>query len=91
MATQIQWRRGSSAQTATFTGAVGEATVDTTKNTFVIHDGVTAGGFPLSTAAVALTQNNSITAAFLAANSAATLAAATDLTQNNSITAAFTP
>ena len=36
------------------------------------------------------TQNNSITAAFLAANSAATLSAATDLTQNNSITAAFT-
>jgi len=35
------------------------------------------------------TQNNSITAAFLAANSAATLSAATDLTQNNSITAAF--
>ena len=32
---------------------------------------------------------NSITAAFLAANSAATLSAATDLTQNNSITAAF--
>ena len=29
MATQIQWRRGSSAQTAIFTGAVGEATVDT--------------------------------------------------------------
>lgn len=70
MATQIQWRRGNTAQTASFTGAVGEATIDTTKNTFVIHDGVTAGGFPLSTGAVALTQNNSITAAFLATNGA---------------------
>jgi hypothetical protein len=48
MPTQIQWRRGTTAQTASFTGATGEVTVDTTKKTLVVHDGVTPGGFPLS-------------------------------------------
>ena len=49
-ATQTQLRRGTTAEHATFTGAVGEATVDTTKDTLVIHDGATAGGFPLARA-----------------------------------------
>ena len=48
MAKRIQFRRGSTAQTATFVGAPGEITVDTTKNTVVVHDGVTPGGFPAS-------------------------------------------
>lgn len=48
MPTQIQWRRGTTAQTASFTGASAEITVDTSKNTLVVHDGVTAGGFPLA-------------------------------------------
>ena len=48
MATQIQWRRGNTAQTATFTGAVAEITVDTDKKTIVVHDGTTAGGIPLA-------------------------------------------
>jgi len=47
MATQIQLRRGTSAETAAFTGAVGEVTVDTTTDTVVVHDGVTVGGYPL--------------------------------------------
>ena len=46
MATQVQFRRGTSADTAGFTGAVGEVTVDTSKNVCVVHDGATAGGFP---------------------------------------------
>lgn len=45
---QVQHRRGSTAQTAVFTGAVGEVTVDTDKKTVVVHDGVQAGGFPLA-------------------------------------------
>lgn len=49
MADQLQFRRGSTAQTATFTGAIGEVTVDTSKNTVVIHDGATSGGFPALT------------------------------------------
>jgi len=50
MAIQIQHRRGSTTAHSTFTGAAGELTVDTTKNTVVVHDGVTPGGAPLSTA-----------------------------------------
>ena len=48
MATQIQHRRGSTAQHATFTGAIGEITVDTSKKVAVVHDGSTAGGVPLA-------------------------------------------
>lgn len=50
MAKQVQIRRGTTAQTAAFTGAVGEITVDTDKNTVVVHNGSTAGGFPLAKA-----------------------------------------
>lgn len=48
MATQVQHRRGTTAQHSTLTGAAGEITVDTTKNTAVVHDGTTAGGTPLA-------------------------------------------
>ena len=44
MATQIQYRRGTSAQSDAFTGALGEITVDTTNKTIRVHDGATAGG-----------------------------------------------
>jgi hypothetical protein len=47
MATQVQWRGGSTAEHATFTGAAREVTVDTQKKTLVVHDGSTAGGEPL--------------------------------------------
>ena len=47
MADQVQFRGGSSAQHAAFTGAVREITVDTDKKVAVIHDGATPGGFPL--------------------------------------------
>jgi len=48
MATTLKLRRGTTAQHATFTGEEGEVTVDTTKDTVVVHDGTTAGGFPLA-------------------------------------------
>ena len=47
MATQVQFRRGSTSQHGSFTGAVGEITVDTDKDTVVVHDGSQAGGFAL--------------------------------------------
>ena len=47
MATQVQFRKGTSAQHQTFKGALGEITVDTTKSSCVVHDAVTTGGFPL--------------------------------------------
>ena len=48
MATTLQLRRGTTAQHSSFTGAVGEVTVDTTKDVVVVHDGSTAGGFPMT-------------------------------------------
>ena len=47
MSTQIQRRRGTTAEHSTFTGVEGELTVDTTKDTVVVHDGATTGGRPL--------------------------------------------
>jgi hypothetical protein len=47
MAIQTQQRRGNTQQHTTFTGAIGEVTVDTDKKVAVVHDGTTAGGFPL--------------------------------------------
>ena len=38
MATQVQFRRGTTGQHSAFTGAVGEVTVDTEKKTVCIHD-----------------------------------------------------
>ena len=48
MSTAIQRRRGTTAQHASFAGLNGELTVDTDKKTVVVHDGATAGGFPLA-------------------------------------------
>jgi hypothetical protein len=48
MSKQIKFRRGTTAQHAGFTGALGEVTVDTDKDVPVVHDGVTAGGVPLA-------------------------------------------
>ena len=47
MATQVQFRRGTTGQHSAFTGAVGEVTVDTQKKTVCIHDATTVGGFRL--------------------------------------------
>ena len=70
MATQVQLRRGNTSQTNAFTGAVAEITVDTDKETVVVHDGSTAGGFPLARES-ALSANLAFTqAAFNLANTA---------------------
>jgi len=61
MPTQVQLRRGTTVQHATFTGAVGEVTVDTTKKTVVVHDGSTQGG--LEVAKADLTNTSALTAA----------------------------
>ena len=47
MAKTLQFRRDSTANLASVTGAVGEIFIDTTKKTVVVMDGSTAGGFPL--------------------------------------------
>ena len=48
MPKQVKLRRGTTAQHATFAGALGEVTFDTSKKAIVCHDGATAGGFPLA-------------------------------------------
>ena len=47
MATQVQFRRGTTAEHTSFKGADGEGTVDTSLKTVVIHDAITNGGFPV--------------------------------------------
>ena len=47
MATQVQFRRGTTAEHSGFKGANGEVTVDTSIKTLVVHDALTNGGFPI--------------------------------------------
>lgn len=49
MPTILKFRRFTTVDTATVTGAVGELTIDMDKDTVVVHDGATAGGKPLAT------------------------------------------
>lgn len=46
----FQRRRGTTAQHASFTGLLGELTVDTDKDVVVVHDGALAGGYPMARA-----------------------------------------
>lgn len=48
MAKQVQLRRGTTIEHSAFAGAGAEVTVDIDKNTLVVHDGATTGGFPLA-------------------------------------------
>ena len=47
MSKLLQLRGGTTSEHGSFTGAVREVTVDTTKDTLVVHDGSTAGGHAL--------------------------------------------
>ena len=59
MATQVQFRRGTTTQNNAFTGAIGEITYDTQVKTLRLHDGTTAGGgATLVNTAVAQTLTN---------------------------------
>ena len=48
MSTTLLLKRGNTSQTSTFTGQSGEITIDTDKNTVIVHDGSTAGGHEIS-------------------------------------------
>ena len=48
MAKLLKLRRGTTSQHSSFTGAEGEVTVDTDKETLVVHNGSSAAGFPLA-------------------------------------------
>ena len=55
---QVKLRRGTTAQHAGFTGGEGEVTVDTDKDTVIVHDNTTAGGHELAKASDAYAHPN---------------------------------
>ena len=55
---QVKLRRGTTSQHTGFTGAEGEVTVDTDKDTVIVHDGSTAGGHELAKASDAYSHPN---------------------------------
>jgi hypothetical protein len=57
MPTQVQFRRGTTAQNDSFTGAAGELSIDTQIKTIRVHDGSTAGGTALVVASQLTTAN----------------------------------
>ena len=61
MAKLLKLRRGTTSQHSSFTGAEGEVTVDTDKETLVVHDGSTAGGHPVAAEDMANVSSSSIT------------------------------
>jgi hypothetical protein len=54
----VQFRRGTTAQHAVFTGQPGELTVDTDKKIVVVHDGAAVGGYELVGVGVTQTLTN---------------------------------
>jgi len=81
MSKTLQFRRYTTSNLASITGASGELIVDTTQNTITIHDGSTAGGWGAASntyvnsvfsvvAGVNTTQNTNIQSAWTAANNA---------------------
>ena len=83
MPTALQFRRGTTSQNNSFTGAVGEISVDTTLDTLRLHAGSTAGGFALVSATAAQTLTNKTlttpTIAEIDSGSTITLDATTDI------------
>jgi hypothetical protein len=62
MPTVVQFRRGTTAQNTSFTGAAGEITVDTSSKTLRVHDGTTIGGSNIATVAYVSAQLSSLSA-----------------------------
>ena len=68
MPTVVQFRKGTTSEHSTFTGANGEITIDTDKGVVVVHDATTQGGIPLAKESeVSNIDNASITTASMKA------------------------
>ena len=82
MAFAFQRRRGTTSAHTSFTGLLGELTVDTDKKTVVVHDGSTAGGTPLSKqrATTGTTSGTTYTLALADANNIVTTTSASGVT-----------
>jgi len=92
MTTAVQRRRGTTAEHAGFTGLLAEVTVDTTKDTLVVHDGAQAGGFPLAREDLSNVNVNQIANVIPAATtSTAGKVQLTDSVSSTSVATAATP
>lgn len=60
MSKTLQFRRGTTSELSAIAGAIGELFVDTTKDTVVVMDGSTAGGFPLASEALLTSVQSSL-------------------------------
>jgi len=84
---EVKLRRGTTSQHAGFTGAVGEVTVDTDKDTVVVHDGSTAGGHELrrkdDTIASSEIDNDAVTSAAISSTDTTFKVAASEVAVND--------
>lgn len=86
-AVQVQYRRGTTTQVASFTGGQGELIVDTTDNRIVVQDGSTAGGWPAAKLAEVITNaRTAVTDANYTAQTTDRLIAYTAITAARSVT-----
>ncbi len=86
-AVQVQYRRGTATQVASFTGAQGELIVDTTDNRIVVQDGSTAGGWAAAKLAEVITNTRTaVTDANYTAQTTDRLIAYTAITAARSVT-----
>lgn len=84
MSKTLQFRRGTTSQLSTISGAIGELFVDTTKDTVVVMDGSTAGGFPLASEALLTSVQSSLQSSINAkANSSSLATVATSGSYND--------
>ena len=74
MPTQVQWRRGTTLDHSSFTGAAGEVTIDTDKKVLIVHDGSTLGGIPTITQDIANSIFRQANSAYISQNTTGTYA-----------------
>jgi hypothetical protein len=74
MSITLKHRRGNTISHSTFTGALAEITVDTDKNTVVVHNNSSAGGFPLAKESNLTITGSYANSAYIHANAAFTYA-----------------
>ena len=91
MATRLQLRKGTTTEHSTFVGAYGEVTVDTNKAGLVVHDGVTAGGFPLPTLESGKIPTNQLSDATTSTKGVIELATQTEVNTGTDAERAVTP
>ena len=93
----IQFRRGTTTQHSSFTGLLGEVTVDTDKKTLVVHDGSTTGGYPLmregatTTASTGSFSSNVTVGGTLAVTNSVTLSGGAEITGDLDMTGHIIP